>query len=74
MIIENTFEANHAMYNPCCESSRFTSQNPEKQAGLRAYAVDLAGWHSTRARPRGPDVIMEAKNKEDALVLTGIQL
>jgi UV DNA damage endonuclease len=52
-----------------------SSQNPEKQAGAHAYAVDLADRQSlaNALEGREADVMVEAKGKERALVPMGIK-
>jgi hypothetical protein len=75
-MIENTFEANHALYNPYCVPSRLSAHNPKKQAGAQAYSVDLADWPALVHALAGKEVdaMVEAKGKEHVVVPTGIQL
>lgn len=50
-----------------------SSQNPDRQAGARAYYIDVADW-STLIQALGgreADVMVEAKGKEQALFPVG---
>ncbi len=53
-----------------------SSQNPEKQAGAHAYAIDLTDWNALLEALNGreADVMVEAKDKEHALVPMGIRV
>ncbi|MGF1470448.1 MAG: UV DNA damage repair endonuclease UvsE [Rubrobacteraceae bacterium] len=53
-----------------------SSQNPEKQPGAHAYAIDAADWNSlTEALgSREADVMVEAKGKEQALIPLGVRV
>jgi UV DNA damage repair endonuclease len=52
-----------------------SSQDPEKQAGAHAYAVDLADWQGLvdAFEGRTAGVMVEAKGKEHALVPLGVE-
>jgi UV DNA damage repair endonuclease len=52
-----------------------SSQDPEKQAGAHAYSVELADWQAlvNALEGRTADVMVEAKGKEHALILLGVE-
>lgn len=56
--------------------AHLSSQNPEKQAGAHAYAIDLVDWNALLEALNGreTDVMVEAKGKELALLPMGIKL
>ena len=51
-----------------------SSQNPEKQPGAHAYAIDLDDWNLLldALNGREADVMVEAKGKEQALLPMGV--
>ena len=53
-----------------------SSQDPEKQVGAHAYSVDLGDWYALldALDGREPDVMVEAKGKEQALVPLGVRI
>lgn len=53
-----------------------SSQNPDKQAGAHAYAIDLADWDALldALNGREADVMVEAKGKEQALLPMGVRV
>jgi UV DNA damage endonuclease len=53
-----------------------SSQNPEKQAGAHAYAIDLTDWNALLEALNGreADVMVEAKGKEHALIPMGMRV
>lgn len=50
-------------------------QDPEKQAGVHAYSVELADWQALvdALEGRAADVMVEAKGKELALIPLGVE-
>ena len=53
-----------------------SSQNPEKQAGAHAYAIDSADWEALldALDGRDADVMVEAKGKEQALIPMNVRV
>lgn len=53
-----------------------SSQDPEKQSGAHAYAIDSADWERLLEALGGreADVMVEAKGKEQALIPLGVEI
>jgi len=53
-----------------------SNQDPEKQSGAHAYAVDLSDWHRLLEALGGreADVMVEAKGKERTLIPMGVRI